>query len=69
MKNKNGVSVSDSDKIGNHCIIENAQCYCGRKLIIAPKAYQEKDGLVAMCEDFGHARWYFDDLTEGKQSK
>lgn len=69
MENKNGVTITDF-KLYGHCAVDNASCYCGKELIVAAKrftGYQDEKNLTVVCTDFGHARFNFNDLVEGKQ--
>lgn len=66
---KNGVTITDEKFCGHHCV-NNAICWCGDKLIVAPKVmaeHTEKGNPVVCCVDHGHAAFMFKDLKGGYQ--
>lgn len=68
MENKNGVTIS-SKKLVGHALVDNATCWCGDGLIVAPKIFGQdsSDKLLIVCVDFCHADFIFDELVIGQQ--
>lgn len=70
LENANGVTITESDKVGGHYTAVGALCHCGEALIVAPRIFQadhHKGDPVMVCRDHGVHAFRFLGLVQGRQ--
>jgi len=74
MENEHGVKCSGNTLYG-YFILDNAKCWCGDDLLLAPRALGQnlakisnENDLVFVCADFAHDSFRFGDIKTGLQN-
>lgn len=69
--NGNGVTITDK-KLHGHLCVDNAKCWCGETLMVAPKmlmADHKAGDPILVCYAMSHTAYRFTNLTKGVQVK
>tara|TARA_B100000965_G_scaffold352146_1_gene327180 strand:+ start:1218 stop:1484 length:267 start_codon:yes stop_codon:yes gene_type:complete len=76
LTNLNGVNIVEPGEgggpVGKHCFVENAKCWCGENLMVAPPIFQpqhKKGDPELRCADHGIHAYMFHELEKGQQEK